>query len=329
MKIRFHMRTAAALLLLFNGISALSNAQTVTDIDGNVYPVVMIGTQKWMGMNLRTTRFSDGSPITNAGYNNWYFFPLQEPRYAEPLILPNTIDTAALGFWYNYPAAGDTRNVCPKGWHVATDADWFNMIRYLDPNSDTVTTLESAVAGGMLKDTVLWIAPNTGASNSTGFSALPVSDISGSIIPPAGHVCCQGMNASFWCGGPPWTNGLICRYRYLWYWQPSVDRNTDDYSNGKSIRCVCDTLSSTSIKEIRMNDNIQVFPTPTTDKLTISSLDNSIGIGVMEVYNSFGTLVFTMTSATPYISVDVSDYSNGLYYIVFKSHNVWKKFIKG
>lgn len=313
-------------LLCFLSLSKHVIAQTITDYDGNVYPVVTIGTQKWMAMNLRATHFSDGSPITNAGYNNWYYFPLYEPRYSEPLIPPNTIDTLALGLWYNYPAAGDTRNVCPKGWHVATDADWFKLIRFLDPNSDTSTTMESAVAGGLLKDTALWVAPNTGATNSTSFSAIPVSDISGSILWPAGHVCCQGLNASFWCGGPPWSPGQLCLYRYLWYWQASVDRNNDDYSNGKSIRCVCDTLVTTLVNDIDADYHLRIYPIPSTDRISVS-LDSRI-LGRINILNGIGQLVYTTLANVSSKELDISFLSKGIYIMILPDNNRSLRFVK-
>lgn len=314
------------LVLLLSSLNL--NAQTVTDIDGNVYPVVSIGSQKWMGMNLRTTRFSDGSPITNAGYNNWYYIPLSEPRYAEPLIPPNTTDTLALGYWYNYPAAGDPRNICPQGWHVATDADWHKMVKYLDPNADTssLVTLESSIAGGMLKDTAMWISPNAGATNSTGFSAIPVSDISGSIVWPAGHVCCQGMNASFWCGGPAWVPGTTCYYRYLDYMQPVISRNTDNYSNGKSIRCVCDTLTTTSVQEYLPNDQLNLCPNPATDWIRISSKAGQLGR--ILIFDQLGTLVVEETSAADSKNIDISSFADGIYLIVLTQYAKSIRFVK-
>lgn len=309
-------------------LSAIVNAQTVTDFDGNVYPVVTIGNQKWMAQNIRTTHFSDGSTITNAGFNNWYYFPLNDARYCEPIIPPNTTDTSALGFWYNYPAAGDSRNICPQGWHVATDAEWYQMVHYLDPNSDTssLTTLESEIAGGMLKDTVLWISPNVGATNSTGFSAIPVSDISASIIWPAGYVCCQGGNASFWCGGTTWVPGTTCYYRYLDYMQANITRNTDNYSNGKSIRCVCDTLAVTSIQENQFLEKLQVYPNLAIDRITVSATNKSLGKII--IYNTLGGIVYTTTSIDNSKLIDVSHFSSGLYFVALPDLNRTIKIIR-
>ncbi|MFN6039212.1 MAG: FISUMP domain-containing protein [Bacteroidota bacterium] len=305
---------AVITLFAFNNAST----QTVTDYDGNVYPIITIGNQKWMAMNLRSTHFNDGSPITNAGYNNWYFAPLSIPRYCEPLIPTNTTDSLALGYWYNYPAASDIRNICPQGWHVASDADWYQMVHFLDPNSDTssLTTLESAIAGGMLKDTSTWISPNIGATNNTGFSALAVSSINGSIVWPSGHVCCQGLNASFWCSGSTWNPGVICYDRNLDYMQANITRNTDNYSNGKSIRCVCDTLTSTtSINIFELKKKISLFPNPSTDKITLTSEEKTLGRFV--IYNNLGVVIYQGSSNEKTAIVDISKLENGIYVVLF------------
>jgi uncharacterized protein (TIGR02145 family) len=98
-----------------------ASANTVTDIDGNVYPYVTIGTQNWMTTNLKVTKYKNGDPVTNGltGYN-WatgtagaYTFPNGEVSRKE-----------SLGLYYNIYAIRDSRGVCPAGWHVPTDNDW-------------------------------------------------------------------------------------------------------------------------------------------------------------------------------------------------------------
>jgi uncharacterized protein (TIGR02145 family) len=314
-------------LIILTFILGKANGQTITDYDGNIYPVITIGSQKWMGRNLRVTHFNDGSPINNAGYTNWYYFPLNEPRYCEPVIPPNTTDTMALGFWYNYPAGGDPRNICPQGWHVATDADWYQLVHHLDPTSDTssLSTLESSIVGGMLKDTITWTTPNLGATNSTGFSALAVSQISGSIIWPSGYVCCQGMNASFWCGGIPWTPGVICYDRYLNYMNASIARNSDNYSNGKSIRCVCDTLSVTSIEKDYSHSQLKIYPNPASDRITVTAMNKSLGRIIIK--NNLGVIIYNSQANESTKIIDVSYLTNGAYFIVLPDLNTSSKIL--
>jgi uncharacterized protein (TIGR02145 family) len=98
-----------------------ASANTVSDIEGNVYPYVTIGTQSWMATNLKVTKFKNGDPLTNGltGYN-WNTQP--SPAYTFPNGLVNKKDT--LGLLYNLAVANDSRGVCPAGWHVPTDNDW-------------------------------------------------------------------------------------------------------------------------------------------------------------------------------------------------------------
>jgi len=138
-------------------------AEQLKDADGNVYTTITIGTQVWMAENLKTTKLNDGTQI---------------PDVTDPITWTN-LTTPGYG-WYNNDAdtyrtpygalynwyAVNTGKLCPTGWHVPTDND--------------VTILETylggiTIAGGKLKETgtTHWLAPNTGATNETGFTALP------------------------------------------------------------------------------------------------------------------------------------------------------------
>lgn len=145
-----------------NEVRFATTGETVTDIDGNVYRTVAIGGQVWMAENLRTTRYRDGSPIPNitdnaewggltTGAYSWYDHNAEayEKTY---------------GALYNWYAVMDSRNISPEGWHVPTDEEWTILGNYL-----------AASSGGKMKEegTDHWISPNTGATNESGFSALP------------------------------------------------------------------------------------------------------------------------------------------------------------
>jgi uncharacterized protein (TIGR02145 family) len=113
----------------------------VNDVDNNTYPVVVIGKQAWLGANLRTTRTLDGSPlITHA---------------------PNNDSTTSRGFGLLYDWV-NAQQACLRGWHLPSDSEWSVLAAQLGPD-----------AGGALKDTVFWSAPNAGATNRSGFSARP------------------------------------------------------------------------------------------------------------------------------------------------------------
>lgn len=136
---------------------------TVTDVDGNVYHTVTIGTQIWMVENLRTTRYRNGDliPCVTDG-KAW--FNLKTPGYC---WYNNDAQTYNMyGALYNWYAVDDNRKIAPAGWHIPTNAEWTILTTYLGGE---------IVAGGKLKETgtTHWQSPNTGATNETGFTALP------------------------------------------------------------------------------------------------------------------------------------------------------------
>jgi uncharacterized protein (TIGR02145 family) len=136
---------------------------TVTDIDGNVYHTVTIGTQTWMVGNLKTTKYIDGTVIPNIkDATTWS--NLTTPGVCTYNNTSNTDSINTYGRLYNWYAV-NTNKLCPTDWHVPSDIEWTNLTTYLGG---------TGVAGRALKEvgTTHWIAPNAG-SNITGFTALP------------------------------------------------------------------------------------------------------------------------------------------------------------
>lgn len=138
-----------------------SDPTSVTDIDGNVYPVVKICGKFWMAENLRTTRYND-STIIPTGLSNTAWGSTTLGAYA--IYNDNPVNNTTYGKLYNWYAAHMT-TLAPKGWHVATEAELLELSTCLGG---------SAIAGGKLKSTsTLWVSPNVEASNSSGFNAQP------------------------------------------------------------------------------------------------------------------------------------------------------------
>ncbi len=133
---------------------------SVTDIDGNAYRTVRIGSQEWMNENLKTTRYNDGQPIPNiTGDSEWH--NLSTPAYC---WYNNDVSNGVhYGALYNWSAV-NTGRLAPSGWHVPSRDEWNTLINYLGGQD---------IAGGKLKDTgdAFWLNPNAGATNETGFSA--------------------------------------------------------------------------------------------------------------------------------------------------------------
>ena len=135
---------------------------TLTDIDGNVYQILSIGTQMWMQENLKTTKLNDGTVIPLIANASWG--TLTTPGFGwynnDPVTYKST-----LGGYYNWYAI-NTGKLCPTGWHVPGNADWTTLFTFLGG---------PIVAGGKMKEagTTHWLNPNTDATNSSGFTGLP------------------------------------------------------------------------------------------------------------------------------------------------------------
>lgn len=135
----------------------------VVDVDGNVYTSIIIGNQEWMVENLKTTKFNDGIPIPNITDDlEWTL--IDSPGFCwfdNSREIGNTY-----GALYNFYAVSSGR-LAPDGWHIPSESEWEVLIDYLDDNNLDV--------GGKLKEQGLthWSHPNEGASNSSGFTALP------------------------------------------------------------------------------------------------------------------------------------------------------------
>jgi len=142
---------------------APTSTTTVTDIDGNVYHTITIGTQVWLVENLKTKKYRDGTSITLVT-DSLAWSKLTTEAYCNYNNDSNMAIT--YGRLYNWYAINDNRNIAPIGWHVASDVEWLTLINYLGGES---------VAGGKLKEagTTHWLTPNIGATNTTGFTALP------------------------------------------------------------------------------------------------------------------------------------------------------------
>lgn len=138
------------------------NTFGVMDVDSNLYKTVIIGNQEWMGANLKTTKYNDGNPIPLVtDHPEWE--RLSTPAYCWYRYGDSYISTyGALYNWY----AVNTGKLCPTGWHAPSESEWATLINYLGG---------AEIAGGKLKEagTMNWRSPNTGATNETGFTALP------------------------------------------------------------------------------------------------------------------------------------------------------------
>ena len=196
---------------------------TITDIDGNVYKTIKIGSQWWMAENLKVTKYRDGSPIPNRT-NKIEWASIKTGAYCN---YDNTASKSTIyGKLYNWYAVNDSRKIAPTGWHVPTDEEWTILTIFLAGES---------IVGGKLKETgtTHWQSPNIGATNETGFTALP-----GGMRDGNSTFHNIGFNGSWWSSTEAFSDfafsrGISCN-------RSNLDRDSCYEINGLSVRCIKD-----------------------------------------------------------------------------------------
>ena len=179
---------------------------------------VTIGTQVWMKYNLDVETYQDGTTIERANL-----------AFSRSVVLPSWCyynydieNDNTYGKLYNGYAVNDSRNICPVGFRVPTRAEFTTLNTYLGTN-----------VGGKLKETATthWASPNTGATNSSGFTGLP-----GGYMGDAGSSANIGLQGYFWTSTSAGSTNYI---RYL----RSTDANFTEstafvLAGGASVRCI-------------------------------------------------------------------------------------------
>lgn len=193
---------------------------TVTDPrDGQVYPTIQIGNQCWLQKNLNI------GTMINSSQNQTNNEIIEKYCYND--IELNCNIYGGLYHWdeaMQYLTTAGVQGICPAGWHLPTDAEWTALTTFLGGES---------VAGGKLKETgtTHWASPNTGATNESGFTALPAG---GRGI----HFNSLGLWTFFWSSTE--YSSTISWSWYLYYSDTGVYRYSFFNSLGFSVRCLRD-----------------------------------------------------------------------------------------
>jgi len=252
------------LLLMGLGIWIVGPAQQVTDFDGNQYDVLQIGDQYWLKQNLKSLHYSDGELIPDV------------LSYGHSDSLANIYDSL---YTWNAAMRNSTvsmsQGVCPDGWHIPATEEWSALEEFLGG---------AAVAGGAMKDTgtLYWNAPNTGATNSSGFSALPA----GEYDTPNGVFQLMGQYAVFWTSTQ--VSSAKARERYFSY-NSSASEIYDWFKTlNYSIRCIKTTATG---MENKLQQHIRIIPNPFTDQVTLEG-QGVKGIGSFLLCDTKGIIVF-------------------------------------
>lgn len=212
----------------YGNIELFTTEGPVTDIDGNIYTTVTIGTQTWMVENLKTTKYNDGTsiPLLTAGSDQYapgYCF------YNNDAVNKNTY--GALYNWY----AVSTGKLAPIGWRVPSPADWTTLTTYLTNHgyggsgSDIAKSMAST--SGWISNYVLGTVGNDQATNnSSGFTGLPAGKYFGGAFYDIGNSCMwwSTMNKS----------NFFAYNCYMYSGSSNVTEDIYDKPCGLSVRCV-------------------------------------------------------------------------------------------
>ena len=201
-----------------NAGTAYGNQQSFITSAAPTIPSVTIGTQIWSSKNLAVTTYRNGDPIpqvtdptqwANLTTGAWCWYNNDSANYE-----------ATFGKLYNWHAVNDPRGIAPAGWHVSSVSEWKILTKYLDAGADTLcgNCIPSDIAGGALKSTTGWAIPNNGATNSSGFTAMPggYRFIDGSFN--TGSLT-NGTRATWWSQGilnPNISNAIYNNSGYLY-----------------------------------------------------------------------------------------------------------------
>lgn len=285
----------AALLAL---ITFKSQAQPVTDIDGNVYDTVHIGTQVWTKPNLRVTHYRNGDPIPNVT-DSVMWCNLTSGAYCD--YNNDSTISAVYGRLYNWYAVHDPRNIAPIGWRVPTYEDWDTLQIFLDYD---------LVAGGKLKETGTdhWMSPNTGASDEYDFTALPGGQRTDSVY---SCMFSEITQQGYW-----WSSSQMDS---VYPWGVNISYNSEGMTNwaasarnaGFSVRLIRDL--SLDITNINKSACFNIYPNPAQDMILIT---NAYATKTsMTIYNLVGDLLIQQELTGNKNRIDISSLAPGVYII--------------
>lgn len=233
----FYFRFFIYLLILF---SVSCDDEKSTNPDNNkviTYDSVVIGEQVWMKHNLNVTHYRNGDIIHNyTDPEEWAVLDFGAWCYYDN----DSVNGEIFGKLYNAYAMYDPRGLAPEGWRIATDDDWKELERYLGIPEEQIANSggwRGVDQGGMLKDTGLtyWAKPNVGATNVTGFTALP----GGIRLGTDGKFIRINYDGYWWTKTDLSIEGLPV-LRYLSYDNNRILRTHTLKTMGFSIRCIKD-----------------------------------------------------------------------------------------
>jgi len=282
---------------------------TVKDIDENIYNTVQIGTHCWTKENLKVSKYNDGTTIpldTSGGINGNGTVQTWSTRLtgARTIYANDNTNLASYGYLYNWYAAkgistslnSNYKNICPTGWHLPSAGEFSTLIDFLGGHNEG--------AGGKMKTTgtTLWAPPNSLATNESGFSALPSG-----YRNDVGSFNSISTNAFFWSATDTEFDGSKAYSRNLYNNIGNVLRNYFVKPFGASVRCIRDSIISSSSVKITTT---KISSTTATSAISGGTITSEDGLNVIIIsrgvcWNLKGTPTYQDA-----ITVDGSGFGN-------------------
>jgi uncharacterized protein (TIGR02145 family) len=226
-----------------------------------------IGSQVWTTTNLDVATYRNGDVIPQVTDGTaWSALTTGAWCYQGN----NSANGAVYGKLYNWYAVNDPRGLAPLGWHIPSDAEWTTL---------TTTLGGTALAGGAMKETgtTHWLSPNTGATNSNGFTALPGGYYNGTF----NSLTSSGL---WWSSSESDTNNA--KFRVIDYNAAFVNGGSPNKAAGLSVRCSRDAVAG----------SFTVPDAPTSIVATAGSAEASVAF--TPIYNGGSAVTgYTVTSS--------------------------------
>jgi uncharacterized protein (TIGR02145 family) len=216
----------------------------VRDHEGNIHPIVTIGSQVWMADNMYVSTYPDGTLINDsstwtAATDNAFAYPIKKPSdYVgeddTPIAVLGDIDIKRYGFLYQWNAAmaGSTaegaQGICPTGWHIPTDIDWDQLQATL---GDSNLLDHNWVNGRAAK-----IGDKLKLGGMSGFNGI----FTGYLSSDGTNYSARGHNDYFWVSVEDSSNNAKARIRGVAYNQDGFVRSSNYKNRGYSVRCIKD-----------------------------------------------------------------------------------------
>ena len=307
-----------AALSITSNLFGQSAGSGMTDIDGNLYNSVIIGSQEWVKENLNVSKYNDGTIIPqvtdptawgNLTTGAWCYY---NNDATNGLIYGKLYNYYAVAGIHDTIASTPNKVLAPIGFHVPTDTNWTTLTDYLGG---------FLVAGGEMKEigTAHWMSPNTGATNSSGFTGL--ADGYRWYYGTDGGM---GLYANWWSSTlytNITTNTVSVWIRHMDHDNAAISKNDGLKEFGLSVRLLNDTLfsdSPTNIESIEAK-KINIYPNPTNGDFTITGLELVGTVSSLTLTDMNGKVVKVLdTKATKFSMASIKP---GVYFLNIISGN--------